>query len=276
MKIHNIEQRTPEWYAIRRGVFTASGVGEYALEPVRVTLTVDDIKTELDALGIPRKGITKKDDLISLLPDPAKYEELTKGALTAILKSISDEKPKDAWQIEMEDKAEKAMLYNIPVQRGNALEDEARRYYEQRTGYEVTQVGFVTHDTGGFGCSPDGLIYKSRLCEHAGNITIVDDVPAHGLEIKCPMPETHMRYLLDGKLPDDYELQVHMSMAVTGLNRWDFLSYCPGEAQLLLTIERTEYTDKLEAGLKRLVAEKRKIKAKLGALWTAEKERGIA
>jgi hypothetical protein len=276
MITHNIEQRTPEWYAIRRGVFTASGVGEYALEPVRVTLTVDEVKTELDALGIPRKGITKKDDLIALLPDPAKHEELTKGALTAILKSISDEKPKDAWQIEMEDKAEKAMTYNIPVQRGNALEDDARRYYEQRTGYEVTQVGFITHDTGGLGCSPDGLIYKSRLYEHAGNITIIDDVPAHGLEIKCPMPETHMRYLLDGELPDDYELQVHMSMAVTGLNRWDFLSYCPGEAQLLLTIKRTAYTDQLEAGLKRLVTEKRKIKAKLGALWIAEKERGIA
>ena len=269
MKIHNIEQRTPEWYAIRRGVFTASGVGEYALEPVRVTLTVDEIKNELDTLGIPRKGVTKKDDLIALLPDPAKYEELTKGALTAILKSISDEKPKDAWQIEMEDKAEKAMLYNIPVQRGNALEDEARRYYEQRTGFEVTQVGFITHDTGGFGCSPDGLIMDRAENPNRTGMH-------HGIEIKCPMPETHMRYLLDGKLPDDYELQVHMSMAVTGLNRWDFLSYCPGEAQLLLTIERDEYTEQLEAGLKRLVAEKRKIKAKLGALWTAEKERGIA
>ena len=269
MKIHNIEQRTPEWYAIRKGVFTASGVGEYALEPVRVTLTVDEIKNELDTLGIPRKGVTKKDDLIALLPDPSKYEELTKGALTAILKSISDEKPKDAWQIEMEDKAEKAMLYNIPVQRGNALEDEARRYYEQRTGYEVTQVGFITHDSG-FGCSPDGLVYLFSDCADDPNKLF------HGIEIKCPMNENAMRYLLDGELPEEYKLQVHMSMAVTGLNRWDFLSYCPGEAQLLLTIERDEYTDKLEAGLKRLVAEKRKIKAKLGALWTAEKERGIS
>ena len=276
MKIHNIEQRTPEWYAIRRGVFTASSVGEYALEPVRVTLTVDEVKGELDLLGIPRKGVTKKDDLIALLPDPSKYEELTKGALTAILKSISDEKPKDAWQIEMEDKAEKAMLYNIPVQRGNALEDDARRYYEQRTGYEVTQVGFITHEMGGFGCSPDGLIYENQLCKHAGNITVVDHTPTHGIEIKCPMNENAMRYLLDGELPEEYKLQVHMSMAVTGLNRWDFLSYCPGEAQLLLTIERNEYTEQLEAGLKRLVAEKRKIKAKLGALWAAEKERGVA
>jgi hypothetical protein len=270
MITHNIEQRTPEWYAIRRGVFTASGVGEYALEPVRVTLTVDDIKGELDTLSIPRKGVTKKDDLIALLPDPTKYEELTKGALTAILESISDEKPKDAWQIEMEDKAEKAMLYNIPVQRGNALEDDARKYYEQRTGFEVTQVGFITHETGGFGCSPDGLVSIHSITGDTNTLW------SHGIEIKCPMPKTHMRYLLDGKLPDDYELQVHMSMAVTGLNRWDFLSYCPGEAQLLLTIERDEYTEQLEAGLKRLVAEKRKIKAKLGALWTAEKERGIA
>lgn len=99
---------------------------------------------------------------------------------------------------------------------------------------------------------------------------------SHGIEIKCPMNEGAMRYLLDGELPEEYKLQVHMSMAVTGLSRWDFLSYCPGEAQLLLTIERDEYTDQLESGLKRLVAEKRKIKAKLGALWTAEKERGIA
>jgi len=274
MIIHNIEQRSPEWYAIRRGVFTASGVDEYAMEPVRVTLTVDEIKGELDLLGITRKGVTKRDGLIELLPDPAKYEELTKGALTVILKSISDEKPKDAWQIEMEDKAEKAMAYNIPVQRGNALEDEARRYYEQRTGTKVHQVGFITHDSGGFGCSPDGLcLYK--MFEEVSSNPCREEF-SHGIEIKCPMPETHMRYLLDGKLPDDYLMQIEMSLAVTGLNRWDFLSYCPGEAQLLLTIYRTEDTDKLEAGLKRLVAEKRKIKAKLGALWTAEKERGIA
>jgi hypothetical protein len=72
-------------------------------------------------------------------------------------------------------------------------------------------VGFVSQD--GFGCSPDGLIYQFT------GSTVYPNKPTHGLEIKCPSPETHIEWLLDGKLPDCHKLQVHASMIVCGVRR---------------------------------------------------------
>jgi hypothetical protein len=161
-----------------------------------------------------------------------------------------------AWQDEMDAQKERKMEYNIPVQRGNLLEPDARNWYETHAGHRVTEVGFASHDTGGFGCSPDGLI--ETHCPVGWS---------HGLEIKCPILPTHLGYLLNGGLPDEYFWQVHMSMAVTGLSRWDFLSYCPGEAPLLIEVRRDEITDQLERGLIELVAHKSKIKARLAELW---------
>jgi hypothetical protein len=263
MKLYpEIIQGTPEWLDLRRRCFTASELGPFALEPVKVTLSVDQLKLELDGYGIPRKGLTKRDDLLELLPNLDQYAELSEGARTAIIKKIVANNLKDAWQTEMDAKAEKSFEYNIPVQRGNALEPYAREYYQQRTGFAVTEVGFIEHDTGGFGCSPDGLIYATEFYDHSGNVQVIDRIPAHGIEIKCPMPEAHLAWLDDGVLPSIHELQVHACMAVTGLDRWDFLSFCPGHRSLLIEVYRSGTTDRLESGLKTLVAERKKMEAK--------------
>ncbi len=264
MKIHaDIEQGSSEWHALRALNFTASELGPFALAPVRVNLTVEQIRIELDKQGIAHKSKMTRPELIGLIPNPERFEELCEGARTAIIKKIVQNRPKDAWQVEMDDKAERMFEYLIPTQRGNALEPQAREWYAQHTGYDVVQVGFIEHDSGGFGCSPDGLIYLDNGDGGSPNW------PEWGVEIKCPMPENHLAWLLAGVLPDEHKLQVHAGMAVTGLDRWDFLSFCPGDAPLLLTIERDDYTDRLEEGLKRLVAEKVKMKAKLSALWQA-------
>lgn len=265
MKLYpEIIQGTPEWLDLRRRCFTASELGPFALDPVKVTLTVAEISACLDGHGIPRKGITKRDDLLALVPNPERFAVLCEGARTAIIKKIVANNPKDAWQTEMDAKAEKAFEYNIPVQRGNALEPHAREYYQQRTGFAVTEVGFIEHDSGGFGCSPDGLILVDEIERMESNQY------AHGIEIKCPMPETHLAWLDDGVLPSIHELQVHACMAVTGLDRWDFLSFCPGQPSLLLEVQRSELTERLESGVKTLVMEKAKMKAKLASMWQAE------
>jgi hypothetical protein len=90
MKIHHdIEQGSQEWHELRAKNFTASELGEWVLEPLKITLTVDELKQELDRLGVPRKGLTKRDDLIAVLPNPANYLELCEGARTAIIKKIT-------------------------------------------------------------------------------------------------------------------------------------------------------------------------------------------
>jgi len=118
------------------------------------------------------------------------------------------------------------------------------------TGLQVEQVGFVTQDNGVIGCSPDGLIKSG------------DDYIG-GVEIKCPFPATHVKYHAGGKLPDEYKQQVHGSMAVTGLNRWEFWSYFPGLAPFHITVERDSYTEKVERALETFLIEYAELSRKL-------------
>lgn len=284
MKIHNVAQKSDEWKALRAECFTASNLGSWLLEPVKVTLTVKEIEAKLDALGIVRKGITKRDDLLAILPNPEQYAVLCEGARTAIISQLKQERlaklrkrDPDSLAIEeqiylrreneIQEKSDKAFEYNIPVKYGNELEPYARSRYESMTGYEVAEVGFCTASFDGLGCSPDGLIYSGRPIEHAGNVEVIDFTLSHGLELKCPIPETHLAWLDDGVLPSVHEIQVHVSMICCEVDTWHFLSYCPGEIEFLITVKRDEFTDKLERGLKILIAEKAKLKAKFSAMW---------
>jgi len=119
------------------------------------------------------------------------------------------------------------------------MESEARQYYEFQTDSEVKQVGLVYMDESkDISCSPDGLL-KSK-----------------GLEIKCPIPSTQIEYLIKGKIPGTYIPQVQGSMLVTGLSRWDFLSYHPELSQLLITVDADyEYQAKLKIFLDDFVKE---------------------
>lgn len=139
---------------------------------------------------------------------------------------------------------------NRHTDRGEELEPKARDLFTELTGLDVRQVGFVTRDDGIVGCSPDALIYDG------------DEIVA-GLELKCPLAKNHAAYLLAGVLPPEYKPQVHGSMAVTGLDEWWFMSYCPGLAPFKLKVERDEFTEKVSDALDRFLifyaAERKRI-----------------
>ena len=116
------------------------------------------------------------------------------------------------------------------MQRGTELEPFARMNYELETDREVTEVGFCMHDILRCGVSPDGLI---------------DD--DGGIEIKCPKPSTHVKYLRNGKLPSEYKAQVMGCLWITGREWWDFMSYHPQMPNLLIRVHRDEeYINQLE------------------------------
>jgi len=144
------------------------------------------------------------------------------------------------------------------VANGVQLEPEARSFYELESGLTVAQVGFIVTDDGRFGCSPDGLVFPPEP-----NRDPEGEPPVCGLELKCPTPKTQARYLLDRTLPDDYKAQVHGGMIVTGLQRWDFLSYCPGLDPFMITVRPDEYTEKLRAALESFWTRYQEIKAKV-------------
>lgn len=96
------------------------------------------------------------------------------------------------------------------IERGKAMEEQARAFYEFQQDIEVYQVGFCYGDESRmWGCSPDGLIADDGM-----------------IEIKCPSPWYHVEYLLGGdKMPSTYVPQVQFSLMVTGREWCDFISY---------------------------------------------------
>lgn len=109
------------------------------------------------------------------------------------------------------------------MEQGAILEAEARDWFSFTYDTGITKVGFITTDDGNVGCSPDGLLPND--C---------------GIEIKCPLAQTHTGYLLDGILPEKYEHQIHASMFVTGFNHWKFFSHRRGFPGFVLTVARDE------------------------------------
>jgi hypothetical protein len=114
-------------------------------------------------------------------------------------------------------------INSLPMEFGSILESEARPAYTLLTGQEVREVGLITTDDDACGASPDGIIG--------------DDC---GIEIKCPNASTHIKYLLAGKVPDDYVVQVHFSMFVTNFSHWIFMSYRREMPPLILDVKRDE------------------------------------
>ena len=118
------------------------------------------------------------------------------------------------------------------TERGHLLEPEARAWYEFETGHTVTQTGIILRDDGTAGVSPDGIIGDDGL-----------------LEIKCPKPSTHVRWFLDGSLPDEHKPQCHAALHLAERQWLDFVSYCPGFDPMLIRVEPDEYTEKVAAAL---------------------------
>lgn len=114
------------------------------------------------------------------------------------------------------------------MRNGSVCEPEARRWYEYENGLEVQQVGLCLTDDGRFGASPDGLINDAGV-----------------LELKCPQPQTQVKYLLGAELPTEYKCQVHGQLLVTGRAWVDFLSYCPGFDPFIIRVEPDAFTKTL-------------------------------
>jgi putative phage-type endonuclease len=128
---------------------------------------------------------------------------------------------------------------NAHMERGTELEPFARAWYEVETGEFVKQVSFVDHPTiKNAGASPDGIIGEGLI------------------EIKCPMAKTHIKYLLEDRVPAKYMPQMAWQMACTHSKWVDFVSYCPElPADMQMFIKRYERDDAYIAELEAKVIE---------------------
>lgn len=108
---------------------------------------------------------------------------------------------------------------------GTTNEPLAIESYTAQTGNEVERVGFVLPDyTDTFGGSPDGLVANRKGL----------------IEVKCPKPETLIRYHWDGELPDTYKCQVQGLLLITGCEWADFYAWHPEIAPFHVRVEPDE------------------------------------
>jgi putative phage-type endonuclease len=100
---------------------------------------------------------------------------------------------------------------NAAMQWGVDQEPFARAAYEILTNQIVEEVGFIPHPSIEMsGASPDGLVGGAGM-----------------IEIKCPNTATHIDFLLDGKVPGKYQLQMAWQMACCEREWVDFASFDP-------------------------------------------------
>lgn len=114
------------------------------------------------------------------------------------------------------------------MQAGTDNEDAARALYEFMTDCTVEQVGLIRHPTiTRSHYSPDGLIENGGL-----------------LEIKAPLPATHLKTILSGTIDGKYQTQMMWGLAVTGRHWCDYVSFCPSfPAEMQLFIKRVHRDD---------------------------------
>lgn len=141
------------------------------------------------------------------------------------------------------------------MDRGTELEPRAIEWYEFTRGVTVERVGFCARDDGLTGCSPDGLVGDDG-----------------GIEIKCPSPKVHMKYLLGIDDPAD-DTQVQGNLWITGREWWDVISFCPGNEAVrglppvvLRKYRDEDYIADIEAAVNQFLAEMLECREQLDAL----------
>lgn len=136
------------------------------------------------------------------------------------------------------------------MKRGTLLEGAALAAYAGHTGYEVEQVGFVSHDTLPLGVSPDALI--------GGR--------AFGLELKCPSGKVQWKRLREKVCPEEYLPQIWLSMVVTGAPCWHFWSWHPNLPAFHAVVRREDIPPQFESGVYALANEYLRQKAEVETL----------
>lgn len=129
---------------------------------------------------------------------------------------------------------------------GTLTEPEALDWYTFDTGNQVERCGIILNK--GAGWSPDGLV-----------------TPGGAVEVKCPKPSTHVRWLLKGELPAEHKPQCHGALVVGELEWVDFISYCAGYRALIVRVVRDAYTDKVDVALREFLDRYETQKLKIAA-----------
>lgn len=219
MSLHtynDIEQGTEEWLALRRGLVTASTVGQL-LETVTLGADAYDCEKCDAPANQPCMSIAKGKEGT---PISTIHGERTKKAAEAAVTEVRPARTDDSKRLVLllvseritgESDYREQYLSNDMLA-GQLDEPLARDVYSGN--YEaVTEVGFMTRDDWGFpiGYSPDGLVGDDGL-----------------IEVKSPRAKEHVRTILADEVPTRYMAQLQAGLLVSGREWIDYVSFYGG------------------------------------------------
>ncbi|MGH3997640.1 MAG: lambda exonuclease family protein [Pseudonocardiaceae bacterium] len=214
--LDNLQQGSEAWHDQRRGMVTASVVGNL--------LSVG----KLGAIGYgcpacsalandPCVGLrsAEKKPIKTLHPERAKVAEDNKATAPLVIEVANNETSRSLTKLLT---AERLTGYTEPtftsddMYRGQEDEPRARDLYSEHHA-SATVVGFMVRDDWGFpiGYSPDGLVGDDGL-----------------IEIKSRRQKNHLATVLADKVPADNMAQLQCGLLVSGRSWIDYVSYCGG------------------------------------------------
>lgn len=114
-----------------------------------------------------------------------------------------------------------------PIRWGHTNEPEAKRIFEKKTGFHVTEVISCKHDTiDHFAASPDGMVSEDP-----------ELAPFACIEVKCPGQQNFMLYSVEindaeslKAVKPDYYWQTMAEMECTGVDKCFFVIFNPFQA----------------------------------------------
>ena len=217
--IHDVEQRSAEWMALRCGMLTASTIGQL----IKANPPGADAYfcPECDAVpNFPCTSRQKGKEGVELKESHRGRKKAAEDGAATAEPVLTVATPDEArpWLATLA--AERITRHveqtptTLDMWRGVESEPFARDAYS-RTYAPVREVGFITRDLGGVavGYSPDGLVGDDGL-----------------IEIKAPRAKGHLLDVIDGATPARHMAQLQTGLLVTGRSWIDYISFAGGMA----------------------------------------------
>jgi hypothetical protein len=235
----DLEQRSPEWYAARCGIVTASVVGQLLTYEPPNSLEVACPECGVDALSPCVSLARRKTEAPKALKKPHAGRVSTASAKPPVLAVATGDTFRTVTAALVAERVNgwtEDTYMNADMWRGVEHEPIARDKYAEVKGVEVTEVGFMVLERDGWrlGYSPDGLVGDDGL-----------------IEVKCPRAKSHLSTIVSGEVPAYYMAQLQAGLLVSGCEWIDYVSFCAG---MPLFIKRVTADEKWHAAIAEAVA----------------------
>lgn len=144
---------------------------------------------------------------------------------------------------------------------GTENEPFAVDLYEEITCQKTEKVGFVMPDhTDTFGGSPDRLVGDFGL-----------------LEVKCPAPQTLIKYHANGEFPSEFKPQIQGNLLITGRDWCDFFVFHPALEPFRCRVEPDlVYQHNLLIAIERFLSTLKRVrlsvKSRVNTVWCEQED----